>query len=221
MVARILSCILYYRYPQYVWAKRIKTLVTEFIDTDNLTFLDAPAGDGVISFWLSKSFNNNPFILCDIDHGKMQRARRYIRGTNVTLHEANLLELAAGNTNVWLLINSLYLIDAIDVLFSRLAPLCPYLVAVCPHINHVNYKSFMARHPSFTNHHELTADETIAFFGEYGYSLMHKEDVINIPFHRYSDNFATKAALRILFNALDPLANKNNPAYWLAIFRRK
>ena len=30
-----------------------------------------------------------------------------------------------------------------------------------------------------------------------------------------------RMALRILFNALDPLANKNNPAYWLAIFRRK
>jgi hypothetical protein len=221
MIGKILSRILYYRYPQYVWAQRIKTLVKEFVDTDHLTFLDVPAGDGVISFWLSKSYANNPFVLCDIDHSKMQRAGRYLRGKNVTVHEANVFELAVGNSNVWLLINSLYLIDEIDLLFSRLAPLCPYVVVVCPRVDHVNYKSFMGKHPSFINHHELSIDETIAFFGKYGYALMHQEDLINIPFHRYSDNVAAKAVLGILFNGLDRFANRNDPAYWLAIFRRE
>jgi hypothetical protein len=41
----------YYYYPQYRWAKRLAQLLRRYL-TPATIVVDAPSGDGVISYWL-------------------------------------------------------------------------------------------------------------------------------------------------------------------------
>lgn len=215
------SILIYFRFPQYIWAKKICYIINEKVELKEFDLFDAPCGDGIVSYWVNKSHQGKNFILCDISRDKITAAKKYLAEKNMEIYEGDIFDIdLKNNSYIWLLINSVYLIQNIDVLINKLSGYCPYIIAIFPHIDHENYSYFKKKNPEFVNHYEMNVDETIRFFSKNDYEVIYKEDLISIPFHKYSSNPAIKFFWGMIFNCVDRFIKNKNKAYWIAVFKR-
>ena len=116
----------YYRYPAHHWAADISQILTQ-TSMGDAAIIDAPCGDGIISYWLIKRGIRHRYELYDISERTIGVARRmadWKKTRQLELHieplDIHQVPLGHGTEDIWLLINSLYLLPEIDQLLSRM-----------------------------------------------------------------------------------------------------
>ena len=209
----------YYRYPQFIWAQEINKIFKSDIISNlhDRDIIDAPCGDGIISFWIKKNYKNN-ISLYDIDKTRILIAQKNIKDTAIFEENIFKMNLKTKN-NIWLFINSLYCMQDKQDLLKNMSAQIEYIIAVFPYINHINYKTFVQQNPSFINHSEMNKDQTINFFKEFHYEMVFNKDVTFIPFYKKSIPYF-KSLINI-FNILFDRFNKNKSgAYWIGVFKK-
>ena len=206
----------YYQYPQYLWAHEIYSLLKDYNIIGKRNFLDAPCGNGIISYWLYNKFNISQIELIDSHSESVNLAKKYLPELNVSCQNIFNLNLNLRKNDIWLFINSLYCLENGELVISHLKKRSEYIIGIFPHINHNNYKSFFEKNPGFRNPTELNENETIMLFNSNGYDLLFKKSITYIPYHKY--HFRGD---RIIFNIFDRFISFLKGAYWISLFKRK
>lgn len=221
-ITNLLSDIAYLRYPQYLWANRIIKILDRLKLSENSVILDAPCGDGIISFWLKRVFSDNRFFLCDISPDLMNKAIKSVPQSSSFTKELLSCPLPDGTDNIWLLINSFYLLFEIRKTILRFKPSVSVIIGVFPDLSHKNYQYFLKRNPQHRNLNinAMTKNETIEFFRSLGYEIESDEGITFIAFYRYYIRFFHRVFSRLLIPADMLVHSKKKPAYWIGVFRR-
>jgi len=218
----------YRQYPQKIWASEIITLLNE-IGISEKGIIDAPCGNGIISYWLLMNKIKTQFFLYDISEERCAIAKKiikkYDKDNRVKVESKNIYELEKfEQKNIWLLINSLYLLDDLDNLLHIIRDTAnsEYVIGIFPYLNKRNYECLKKADPSIEgiNINTMTANETIDFFSANGYELCKKKDITCIPIYCYARNPFVQIILSPFFNLLDRFLRNNNGYYWVASFKR-
>ncbi|MBN2487378.1 MAG: methyltransferase [Bacteroidales bacterium] len=208
-------------YPQVVWAKEINQILNSSLlkNSNNYTIVDAPCGNGVITYWVKKKQKNRKFLLYDIDERLLDIVNKNLKG--VSWYNADIFKLNLETSeNIWLFINSLYCLPEGEKLIETMSKQMKYVIAVFPYIGHPNYKAFLAANPDFKNPSAMTEPETLALFEKYGYKTILKKGCTFISYHKIRPTILLKASKRLLA-PIERLWGKNSPAYWLAVFEKQ
>ncbi|MCX7591855.1 MAG: class I SAM-dependent methyltransferase [Kiritimatiellae bacterium] len=184
------------------------------------TVVDAPCGDGIVTFWLQRFFPSYRFELYDISPAHTRTARRLLpAAVSVTCTDLSAVPVYP-STDVWLLINSLYLFTDAEYLVERMKTRMAFVIGVFPHLDHPNYRCYFRRFPHLSNPSARDEKQTIRLFEGCGYRLIAREICTFIPFHCFAIPGLNVISTR-LFNVLDPLfSTKSDPCYWLGVFQR-
>ena len=209
----------YFYYPQYRWAKRLCALLPPYLTDGDTQIVDAPCGDGVISYWLLRSGRfAHRFQLFDRSPESIAQVERFTAGhPAATAAACDIFTIPAAEPrrDVWLLVNSLYLLPEIDRLVAQMRPRFRVIIGIFPHLDRPNIRYYIRRTGRDENINRMNVAETVAFFARHGYRLEHREDLGFISQFRWSG-----PGLRRLFNLLEPLAGKRQGNYWLGVFVR-
>ncbi len=207
---------IYYQYPQYLWANEIYSLIQKYNLLERRTLIDAPCGNGVISYWLHKKFNINRIELIDNSEKDIETAEKYLPFMDISCK--NILDLDSNliKDDIWLFINSLYCLNDGELIINHLKKRSKYIIGIFPHIDHINYKSFFEKNPNFINPTELNVSDTIRLFNSAGYDLLYKNSITYFPYHKY-----TFSGSRIIFNLFDNFFSARKGAYWISLFKRR
>lgn len=187
--------------------------------------IDAPSGDGVITYWLIRQGLQRRFQLIDIAPSKTRHAEKLSvwaerRGVPVDVHTADLADIPSppAANDVWLLVNSLFMLDRAHEIVHLMRPRTRYVIGVFPVTSHPDYQRYAASHPD-VNVHEMDELETSTFFEEHGYELRSRRDITYIPTRAIRPDIA-RQALRLLITPLERLVPKRSPLYWIGVFER-
>lgn len=214
----------YYRYPAQHWAADIRNILAESSD-NQVTIIDAPCGDGVITYWLIKGRVGQRFELYDLSERAVTAAQKITDWKKASQFELRVeqrnihdLPVDQGKNDVWLLINSLFLLPDIDQLLGRMRRRAKTIIGVFPRITSENYKCYAAQSPG-TNINEMGQDETIEFFAKHGYRLQQKHEFCYVPILYFKSKYMRLAA-SYLVNPIERLFPRREACYWLGVFSR-
>jgi hypothetical protein len=217
----------YYLYPHFHWAAAIQKVLatTAGIVRDDVTLIDAPCGPGGISYWLIKRNVGSRYELCDISPRAIQRAMALqswgeARGVKVSVACKDIFELDTSSParDIWLLINSLFLLPDVDRLVEHMSRRVQHVVGLFPHLDRRNYRCYVRRMPK-TNIHPMNREEVATFFQTHGYRLRATQDVTFIPFHCIPTRSIQYLALHLL-NPVEYLVPKHEGYYWIGVFSK-
>ena len=206
---------IYYKYPQYLWAKEIYSIIEEYDILNNRKIIDAPSGNGVISYWLYKNYNINDIELVDNNSQRLGAAKKYMPSLKISCKDILEINCKDRNDDIWLFINSLYCLENGELVVSHLKNRFKYIIGIFPYIDHNNFKTFIEKNPGFKNPLELNEDDTVKLFRKSGYELIFKKDITHIPFHSYNYEIIKKS-----FNILDKYFKSSAGAYWISLFKK-
>ena len=210
----------YYRYPQYIWARQLRATLAHLPAAPTATVVDAPCGDGIVSFWLQRWLPDTRLELYDISENCIRIAQTNLPPT-VKIIRADVRDIPAEPADdVWLLVNSLYLLPEAEAVLKRLRERMAHVIGIFPRLDHRNYRCYFRRFPHLSNPSAANAKETLRLFQSCGYKSLWLSSSIFIPFHCLAlpglDWFSHR-----LFNLLDPFfARIAAPCYWLGVFER-
>ena len=214
----------FYRYPAQRWTVDIREILSQR-SLENKTIIDAPCGDGVITYWLMKAGLGKRYELYDLSERAIAVAGRIGDWSKAKPFEMHVecqdifkIPVDRGTDDVWLFINSLFLLPNIDELMSRMRPRAQTIIAVFPQITSQNYKGFVSQAPG-RNISEMGQDETIAFFAKHGYLLSDQRDFCYVPILRLKSKY-TRLAASYLVNPIERLFPRQEACYWLGVFDR-
>jgi len=169
--------VLYYSYPQYIWAKEIKKILNR-INNPDFTIIDAPCGDGIISYWLEKSFKND-FELYDISLKAIEKAKENIKGVKIFCND--VANIPANNKKaIWLLINSFFLLSDIEDSIQKLRNRVDYIICIFPELTSKDFLLWKKENPDYFHPNEMNFDDTVLFFANQGYQLYYQKKTIKI-----------------------------------------
>jgi hypothetical protein len=210
----------YFIYPQYIWAKEIDLIFKSGIieEIDKRMIIDAPSGKGVISYWLSKDYPGLVFLLCDINANYIDFASKHIQGGQCLNEDIFHLTTRTFN-NVWVFINSLFCLPEAEKLIGHMSSQMEYIIGVFDYISSANYYAFLSAHPGYLNPSAAGKDDTIKLFEKFGYKTIFQKDVTYIHYQTVRSSVLRKVGLRA-FSLIEKIWRSNNPAYWLAVFKR-
>lgn len=221
----ILRFPLNYRYPHYHWVGAIEKVLSNAGLGNDVTFVDAPCGVGGISYWLIKRKIGTRYELLDISERAIQIAKPLQawserRGVEMSIDCKDIFDLdnSTPSNDVWLLINSLFLLPDADRLVEHMSNRAEHIVGLFPHIDRRNYLQYVARKPR-TNTNPLNQEDTIAFFKSHGYQLREKQDVTFIPFYCIPTNILRFVAIHFL-NPIEYVVPKREGFYWVGLFSK-
>jgi SAM-dependent methyltransferase len=221
----------YRRYPHYHWAKMIGEIIAKDIGSDHATIIDAPCGDGIISYWLIRSNIGHEYELVDISERSIEIARRMNtedmpKRVRLSISCKDIFDIECSDRDdIWLLINSLYLLPDVDRLLTQMRHRSRYVIGVFPYIHRENYRCFARLHPE-RNINEMGEYATIRFFKRHGYQLEMRRDVTFVAFHCLTSRFhylpsrLVQRMACLLLNPAERFVPKRAGFYWLGVFRR-
>ena len=162
------SKVVYFVYPQYLWAREINRLLKSgtIPDFRERQIIDAPCGSGVVTFWLKRWNSGLRTQLYDLDRNNVDLARRWFPACNARVADIYKLEVERSD-NVWLLINSLYCLPEAGALLGRMARHMEYIVGVFPYLDTKNYRKFLCT-PGAHNPSAMTKEQTLVHFAASG-----------------------------------------------------
>ncbi len=214
-----------HRYPSDLWGRELARILRSLPCEPGAIIVDAPAGDGVITYWLIREGVRHQFQLVDISPAKTADAQKLTswaqaRGVAVWVVTADLAEapLPGGADDVWLLVNSLFMFERADEIVQRMRPCARFVVGLFPVISHPDYLRYTSRHPE-VNEHAMNETETEGFFAEHGYALRSRQDITYIPTRWIRPN-VLRQALRLVISPLEHAVPKRHACYWIGVFER-
>ncbi len=213
----------FYRHPVQRWAYEIRDVLDQ-LPIGDATVVDAPCGDGVIAYWLIKQGVGRKYELYDLSSRLTDRAAQMIDwpksnrfDLRVEARDIHDIPLDGRTNDIWLLINSLFLLPDIDRMMERMRSRAKTIIAIFPIITSKNYQRFIAQSPEM-NTNEMGKDEITAFFDKHGYTLEQTRDINCISLNYFRSKYAKMAGSYFL-NPIEPLIPKE-PCYWLGVFSR-
>ena len=210
-----------YKYPQYLWSKELIIAICE-LDLDISYFVDAPCGNGTISYWLQKKFITSWFHLRDIDKVSINYARQLEKNKNVQVSLGDIYDLPSisdNDTTMFLLINSLFLLPDTEKLLSLIKSSSNYSAIILPHIEHENFKAFFKKRPNYPLHYHDNMEKVDKLFSDNGFYRIYSKEICNISHHKLPKFPIIYNILLKLCNIIEPKLPKNNPAYYLLVYR--
>jgi hypothetical protein len=227
LMADLVQFARFYRYPYLHWGKAIASLLECANVSAEATFIDAPCGDGVVTFWLVKNGLGRSFELYDISERDVKRAERLKDwpqnrpiSINVALDDVHNVPVCAKKTrDVWFVINSLFLLPKIDQLVDHLRPRVEHIVGLFPDVTSRNYRCYKKRNPTI-NANEMTRDDIREFFSRHGYRQVRTVNASFIPHHCIQPMRVQQIA-RYALNPFGSLVPRKDPCYWAGLFTRE
>lgn len=205
-------------YPHYYWARAIRNVLREHRHPGKVTLIDAPCGEGIISYWIMRSFPDCGLELVDRDEQVLVNAKKIVPAGQIIRSDLRCLDNRRGD-DIWLLINSLFLLPNPEEIVNRMHPRASLIVGIFPDLEHPNYRCFARNNPEFQNPHAMSPLETSEFFERCGYHLTQQISLTSIPYHCIRIP-RLNGLLRRLFLPLEPFFSKTRGAYWLGVFER-
>lgn len=214
-----------FRYPQFLWSKRISKILRGISKKHEINLvIDAPCGDGIISYWLPRQYNK---LLVDINENNIKKAKNLLPNNN-SIYQDDLYNIKNNlksnhKLTVWMLINSLYLLPDITKLAGLLKDTSKYVIGIFPYQEHENYLHFGKRnYLESININIMSKEETISYFEINDFKNTYCEDLTFISNHKYKSNSGLiNYFLGKLFIFLDFIAPKKKGAYWLGVFEKE
>ncbi|HEY1047209.1 MAG TPA: class I SAM-dependent methyltransferase [Bacteroidia bacterium] len=210
------------KYPQNIWSIKInKMLSGKKFDL----VVDAPCGNGIISYLSAKQFPNIQFLAVDIDEKQLSSNFLKNKPLNLNSRLDDIFQLKINNgNNAWLFVNSLYCLPEKERLMENFSIQFNSIFAVFPDIESSNYKYFTKKNKDFENPSAMTILDTIQFFEKYGFKLIRKQAVTSIPFHIWN-SFFDKIRLNIklknlIFTLTDSIFFFGRKQYEIMEFKR-
>jgi len=206
-------------YPKFIWAREITALLQKNIKTFPSIMVDAPSGEGIISYWLSQNFPSIHFELYDISKESIDQAKLLLPNSKIEIRDVFSIPIYKAE-EIWLLINSVFLLPDVGHLLNRMKPRFKYIVGLFDNIESNNFKLYYKKHPEYKATvllRTMSKNEIEEFFSNYGYRLVSYRYVTFLPFLHLP-----KSSIHSLFYfLLDPfLKNRHKWAYWIGLFER-
>ena len=136
----------FYRHPVQRWAIEIRDVLTQ-LPVGDATIVDAPCGDGVIAYWLIKQGVGKRYELYDLSSRLTDRAAQMIdwpKSKNFELRvearDIHDIPLDGRTDDIWLLINSIFLLPDIDRMMERMRSRAKTIIAIFPIVTSKNTK---------------------------------------------------------------------------------
>jgi hypothetical protein len=216
----------YGRYPGHHWGRDIGEILGR-IGVGDATIIDAPCGDGVVTWWVMRSGVGQRFEAYDIAESSVAVASRMqdwarARSLELRVERRDVHDMPADGPadDVWLLINSLYLLDDIDALIERMRPRVGTIVGVFPHIDSADYRQWLTWSPDeVVNVNEMDEPATIDFFARHGYRLEERRDFCRVRMSHLKSKYVRLAAM-LAVDRIEGLLPQREACYWLGVFRR-
>lgn len=216
-----------HKYPQNVWANQIAKEIIPLLKevSDNSVIVDAPCGNGIIASLVNQAVPDRRFLALDINPDLLLSpyAKKEDKSPDFKIHDI-FSQLADGEDNIWLFINSMYCLSDIERLFDIQKPSFKFIVAVFPDIETDNYKYFLSVNPEFKNPSAMNLENTVNFMQQHGFNVIKRIGNTKIKFHIWNHKFIFKRmpnTLRnILYTCIDKLLFFKSPQYSLMIFKR-
>jgi hypothetical protein len=208
-------------YPRRNWAAALAAMVAPIVRPGS-TVVDAPCGGGVIALWLSRAFPACRFELRDLSEPAVAAARRRLSGRDADVRVDDVRNLDAGpGDDLWLLVNSWFLLDDPAGLVRAKRARFSHLVVLCDDVESENYRAFLESHPGFeggTNRNAARIEDLVATIEGCGYRLVGSEPLSFVPLYAWGESLATTT----FFTFLDGLARRRGarPGYWAGVFER-
>lgn len=183
---KLLSKIVAYKYPQYIWANDIGQLIGQLDvmqETDHI--YDVPCGVGLVAHNISLKIESE-YHAYDIDQSKIEFADKYLGGGLVEYGVNNIYTLKFEPNSTWVFVNSLYLLKDINIVIEKNKKNLSYIIGVFPYLKTNNYRYFKSQIDPFLNVNEMDKTETIEFFKEAGYELLTSRDTVRYSYLTYN-----------------------------------
>lgn len=209
----------FYKYPQYGWAQEIINLLKKnSIEANN--FIDAPCGNGEITYWLSKHFKESKFLGVDLDIRSIEKAKGLIRTPNSEFQNDNILKISSSNDNTtFLFINSLFLLPETNKVLDHISENCSYCVGLFPYVDRKNFKEFVRKRPSYQHTYLPSKSELIEKMSSHNLNLIDSKDISFVHHHKFIKiPYLYSFFLKVLNVFNFPFRSKDS-AYWVGLFK--
>ena len=215
------SYLLSKKYPQYLWAKEISTLMRDLkIDVECEHIYDAPGGAGFVSNALAQDLDKN-FHVYDIDDDKLNAGQAAFASDNIEFRNIDLYTATFEQNSTWLLVNSLYLLDGLETVIQNNMNNVSHIIGVFPYLNTKNYTYFKENISPDLNSNEMSKEQTIEFFKSHKYELVIDKNTTYFSYLKLSKIPVAKHVAALLFTVLESLLNLKGDIYWIGVFKRK
>lgn len=219
MIKKLIAYIYYFRYPQVNWSFAIIDIIKRY-KLENSFFYDAPCGDGIISFWIKVLYKKSKVYLIDLSEQSLSIAKKYLPSLFITNSSLESVKISTpSKENVWLMVNSLYLLKNANKIIQNNGQSCEYIIGIFPYITSENYEVFKKNNPSI-NDNEMNKEETISFFNKNGFLLIEEKELTKIAQYKFSDNKLLYIILKRAFVLLDFFLFSQKSHYWLGLFKK-
>gem|GEM_PF-2290704 len=192
-----------FKYPQSIWAKHIIAWLKQN-HVANTNMVDAPCGNGLMGYLMAQTFKDSNVLLLDIQPSLSDSP--YVNAQNLKPQVADLHTVSIPQSDVWLMINSLYCLDHATTILQQHSKSFKTIVFVLPLIERFNYKYFMKKNPGFTNPSVMSKEQLKAVMSEQGFSTCYTSEMVKLPNHFFQRLFE---AVRL------PIAIQNRLMYGL------
>jgi len=209
----------YQKYPQRGWAQVIEDLIKNHnLDIDYV--VDAPCGNGIITYFLADKFKNLNFLCSDLNVSSVSYASKNIVNSNVEIKCSNIFDLSfSSEKGLFLLINSLFLLPETDKLLDFIRLNNSYMIGIFPYVERDNFQAFVRKRPDYEHTYLPTQDELITKLEAHGFSLMEKKDISYVHHHKYPKlPYVYNMFLKLLTLFTFSFRQKKS-AYWIGLFK--
>ena len=134
------------KYPQAIWSDKIIELLNKNNILNSIeNIYDVPGGFGAIAYNMSKKIDRKYFII-DIDKNKINFAKKHISKNKMVIKQDYLENIVFNPKSLWLLINSFYLLENVNVVLDKHKSNIDYVVGLFPYTNSKNYYFFKKKY---------------------------------------------------------------------------
>ncbi len=201
-----------HKYPQNIWAGEIVSIFRKGIIKHDLNSLvcDAPCGNGIIGNLVSRKLSEYKFTLLDNDPGLKNSPYTQNLTERISLINGDIFAFQPeGNSNTWLLINSLYCLPDAEQLIAGKKAAYRNIIAVFPDTESSNFRYFKIKNPGFQNPSLMDIKSTKELFHKSGFKMVYEKRVTRLPFHKLNKICETlhvpPVLKNIVFSVLDKI----------------
>ena len=218
-----------YKYPQYLFAKKINERIHCMKLENDKIIIDAPCGGGETSYWLAKENQSAQVFGFDIDELRIKTIPGYLKNKNLHFAFAdiyNMPDIQKEKVAVFCLINSLFLLPDNSLLIKKLTQVIyngGHLFLIIPNIDGQNYKNFMKTEDNHINIYEYSVKSLIDFVSQYGFSHVYTAPLAYAHFYGRKELKYFKVFFSLylhLLNIIQTIFKAKQPSYWLVEFKK-
>ena len=218
--------ILKYRYPQYIFSKAIN----KYLDKINFNkIIDIPCGNGITTYWLSKSKKNISIIGCDQSEQEIKFAKENLKSSGIHFEIDDIFRRldVKEEFDIICIINSLFCFENNELILSLVCNALKHngsFITIIPNVNGTNFKNFMRSNNPQINVGAKSLNEFKQMLDNYPMKLLFTKKIAYTFFYgrRELKYFSYVGSLYlIVLNYFESLFKlKEEPNYFLLVYQK-